>query len=557
MAAYPPGAPPVPPPMPPPGYDPRAYRRVMRDQMRAQRDAIRAQRQRIRYQMRSMRRGSILGPILLIAVGVLFLLFETGRFDRQLFWDRFGRWWPLLLLFAGVILLAEWAFDQNRLRDPNQPRYRRSVGGSAVLLLVIFVIVGILATEGFRFRSPPDTLVIHGFTISPDSLDELFGDKHESDQTLDLPLSASGALALVNPRGDVTLSGTSDDNRIHLAIHKQVYARDDSDADSKAQQLTPADNFDGSALTMPSLDGARADLVLTVPAGTAITVTANRGDIHISSIKAPVFATANHGDIDLSAITGQASAHINSSSNSVSARSMGSGLTIEGRGDNLTLTDISGPVSISGDFFGSTHLQHIAAPVRFHTSRTDFQLARLDGEADFDLRTGNRGGPSFSADQVLGPVVIATSNHDISLDRVAGDISITDKNGAIDLTAAEPLGNITLADRNGSIKTVVPQHAGLFLQADTTNGNIETDLPISTTSTRGDFSNGSDDPRKDSHRTLSGRVGAGGPLLHLTTANGDVSLNSGTVLPLSLTLPAPPKLTLTPPASAHPAKTHK
>ena len=71
MAGYPPGVPPVP-PVPPPGYDPRAQRRYMHDQARAQRAAFRAQREQMRYQMRRMRRGSVLGPILLIAVGIVF-----------------------------------------------------------------------------------------------------------------------------------------------------------------------------------------------------------------------------------------------------------------------------------------------------------------------------------------------------------------------------------------------------------------------------------------------------------------------------------------------------
>src|SRR6185437_11609572 len=109
MASYPP-------PVPPPGYDPRDQQRFMRDQMRAQaraqRDAFRAQREQMRYQMRSMRRGSILGPILLIAIGVIFLLMQTGRIDRTHFWGWYGHWWPLLLVIAGCAVLAEWAVDQ-------------------------------------------------------------------------------------------------------------------------------------------------------------------------------------------------------------------------------------------------------------------------------------------------------------------------------------------------------------------------------------------------------------------------------------------------------------
>jgi drug/metabolite transporter (DMT)-like permease len=125
---------------------------MMRDEMRAQREAMRAQRRRLRYQMRAMRRRSILGPLLMIALGVLFLLVQSGRIDDQRFWERFGHWWPLLLLLAGVILLAEWAYDQFRLRNPDQPRYRRSVGAGAVLLLIVLIVTGILASTGFHFR---------------------------------------------------------------------------------------------------------------------------------------------------------------------------------------------------------------------------------------------------------------------------------------------------------------------------------------------------------------------------------------------------------------------
>ena len=101
MAGYPPT-------MPPPGYDPRAQRRYAKEQARAARAAARAQAQQLRYQMRSMRRGSVLGPLLLIAVGVVFLLFQTGHLDRQHFWDWYGHWWPLLLVLAGVVVLANW-----------------------------------------------------------------------------------------------------------------------------------------------------------------------------------------------------------------------------------------------------------------------------------------------------------------------------------------------------------------------------------------------------------------------------------------------------------------
>lgn len=533
MAGYPP-------PVPPPGYDPRAQRQYFRDQARAQRAAMRAQAEQIRYQMRSMRRGSILFPVLLIAIGVLFLLMQTGTIDHQRFWGWYGHWWPLLLVMAGVIVLAEWAFDQYTMRDPERPAYRRSIGGGVVFLLIFLAVTGVFAGHAVGFH-PWDRGWFNGFQFGPDGLDEFMGDKHESDQAVEVQLPAGSALHVVNPRGDVTISGTSDDNTVHIACHKQIYTRTDSEADSKAQQFAPSTNSDGSTLniSMPSMDGARADLIITVPATATTSVNTNRGDIHVVSIKAPVSAIANHGDIELSAITGAATAHINSGSSSITAHSIGGGIKIEGHAGDVSISDITGPLSLSGDFFGTIHIGHITGPIHFHTSRTDFQLARLDGEIEISPNS------DLSADQAVGPVVLTTRDRNINLERFAGDVSVTNRNGTISLTAAPSIGNITLEDRNGSIKTTLPQQAAFAVQASTTNGNIDTDLPVTTGGT-------------ENHKTVSGTVGSGGPQIRITTTNGDVSIHRAEIAAMPPTPPAPPRITLTPaqPAGAAHRPTH-
>jgi len=528
MASYPP----PPPPPPPPGYDPRAQRRYQRDQfraqMRAQRDAVRAQRQQIRYQMRGLRRGSVLGPLLLISIGLVFLLIESGRFDHQRFWEWYGHWWPMLLVATGVIVLAEWAFDQVHMRDPQRPPYRRSVGFGIFLLLFFLVIAGVVARSVHDYPSGYSNL-FPGYHIDQDTFDEFFGDKHESDQTLDLAFPAGGSLAVVNPRGDVTIDGTSDDGRIHIAEHKQVYAMSDAENDAKAQHLAPQVSTTGTTLNLNvrPIDGGIADLTITVPAATATRVNADHGNVHVTSIKSPVTVTANHGDIELSAITGPATAHINNGGSSISAHSMGSGIAIEGRAGDVTLSEIAGAVSISGEFFGTTHLERIRGAIHLHTSRTDLQIARLDGEVESDPTK------DLMVDQAVGPFALTTSNRNISLDRIAGDVAVTDRNGTIELTAAPPLGAITLEDRNGSVKLVLPEHAGFSVQANSTNGNIDTNFPLSIQGS-------------ENHKSVNGTVGVGGPLVRITTTYNDISIDKGAVPPLPPLPPAPPKLTLAP-----------
>jgi DUF4097 and DUF4098 domain-containing protein YvlB len=523
MGTYPP--PPNTPPGPPYGGDWRYQRQVLKQQARAQRDMIKAQRDAYRYQIRGMRRTSILGPFLLISLGVLFLLVQTGHLRGQYLWDWYGRFWPLLLVGAGIVMLLEWGYDQYIQSDPTQPRYRRRLGGGVFALLLILVISGVVFSG---MRQGGHSKIFDGMNINQDNWDEFLGDKHESDQTLSQALPAGASFSVDNPRGDVTISGTSDDNQVHVAVHKEVYTRSDSEADSKAQRLSPSLNTSGDTVTLkvPALEGARADLTITLPATAAATVMANHGDVHVSSLKAAVNVTANHGDITLSAITGPIVSHINNGDSSFSAHSVTGSVSLEGHGRDTTLSDLSGPVTINGDFFGTSHFEHIRGPIKFHTSRTDFQLARLDGEVEI--------GPDLSASEAVGPLTVTTGNRNVTLERISGDISVTNRNGSVDVTGAPPLGNLTIQNRNGSVDVTVPEQSGFTVDANTTNGDVNNDFSLATEGS-------------DTHKNFSGTVGKGGPTLRITTSQGDISLKKATIMPLPPMPPAPPKLTALPP----------
>ena len=481
-----------------------------------------------RAQMRGLRRSSIVGPLLVIAVGVVFLLMQIGRIPPGVLWSWYGRWWPLLLIGIGVIRLAEWAVDQAALRnaDPVAMRPRRVLGGGVIFLLVVLASTGLVFSA---VRNHGDVMFGHGFSINQDNLDEFLGDKHESDQTLAQACPENASVSIENPRGDVSVSGTSDDGQIHISAHKEIFTRSDSEAESKARQLSPRIDANGSSLSvmMPPMEGGRADLTVTLPASAALTVNANRGDVRLRSFKAAVAVTANHGDVDLVGISGPVSGHINNGDSSFTAHAVTGSISIEGRGKDLTLSDMSGPVAMSGEFFGTTHLEHIRGPIRFHTSRTDFQLARLDGEVEISPNA------DLSADQVAGPVTLNTRNRNITLERVSGDLAVTNHNGSVDLTMAPPVGNVTVENRNGSVNVTMPNDAGFVVQADTQNGDLENEFSLP---------NGGG----ENHPSVSGTVNKGGPLLRVSTSQGDISLKKGSIAPLPPLPPMPPKLTALP-----------
>ncbi len=116
MSSTPPNMPPnMPPgggaPSPYPPYDSKAQWRVYREQQKA---AWRAQRDAWKAQQHAWRAGaagvygprvpSVVGPIILIGVGVVALLLLTGHMNANVFWSWYGHWWPLLLIGAGLAL---------------------------------------------------------------------------------------------------------------------------------------------------------------------------------------------------------------------------------------------------------------------------------------------------------------------------------------------------------------------------------------------------------------------------------------------------------------------
>ena len=133
----------------PPPYSPNDARwqaRQMRDAARAQRDQwkaqARAQRDYYRACWKGARRPSFVGPVILLAIGVIAMLMSTGRLDAVEFWGWYARWWPMLLIVLGALLLGEYFMDWN------SPWVGRRPVGGLVWLVILMVGLGFVAREG-------------------------------------------------------------------------------------------------------------------------------------------------------------------------------------------------------------------------------------------------------------------------------------------------------------------------------------------------------------------------------------------------------------------------
>jgi DUF4097 and DUF4098 domain-containing protein YvlB len=523
----------------PPPYNPndpygrqawKTQRRMMQAQQKAVADQQRMQgklqRAQMRAQARAARRGSLVGPILIVTLGLIFLLTQTGHLAWPHVLDWYARWWPGVLIAAGILLIAEWTLARER-QNAGQPFSRPILGGGIVFLLILLALVGL----GVRHLDDAHNGWNNHFfgpgwaDMSPGWAD-MIGETHDSDGSVASPILSGQGLIIRNAHGDVTVTGSSTDNQVHVAVHKEVHAWKDSEASDREQQLQPVFASDGGQLTLtvPAVDGSTADLTIEVPHGAAVMVESGHGDVTVSELHAPLTMTARHGDVNLSAIDGSVNVHMTNDDSSVTGHSLTGPVTVQGRSGDINFSDLTGGVTLQGDFFGTTHLEHINGIVRFQTTRTKFEAARLDGE--FEVDTGSE----LQADQLLGPVTLSTTNHNITLDRVSGQLDISNTNGSVNVTSAPPLAGITIVNKHGSVDVGLPEGAGFTLNAQTHHGDLENDFGLSHSGT-------DDQPR------LSGSIAGGGPAVSITTSDGDITVRKSSVAPLPPAPPSPPKVT--------------
>ena len=520
MSTYPP---------PPPSYDRGAAKAAYRAQQQAYRAQQRMQRSAWKAQRRALRRSSIVGPLILLALGVFFLLVELHRLSPFFALEWFGRWWPVVLILAGVVLVVEWILDRDRPADAGGPR---TIGGGVIFLLILLVVAGLSSQVALRGLEWKQQQFGEGFG----KLDQVLGNRSDAYDDMSAAAPAAGVLVVRNPHGDVIINGTSTDGQVHVSIHKQAYAWNDADVQKKMQQLQPTLVQDGKdlSLSLNGVAGGQVDLTVTMPPSCGVTITADRGDVTVTALQRPVTISANHGDVSVSDVNADVQATINDDDASVTLNDVKGAVHINGHTGDVDIDNVSGPVALQGDFYGTTHLKQIAGAVHFDSSRTHFSAARLDDE--FSVESD-----SLEAGSLLGPVVLKTTDKNITLNRVQGSVDVSNRNGEVNVTSVSPLGAVTVENVHGSVDVGVPPGASFAVNAQTHNGDMENDFGLS------------QQDNDDAH-TLHGSVGSGSAKITINTTDGDVTLRKVTEAPLPPSPPAAPAPPAAPNLSAKPPK---
>ncbi len=260
-------------------------------------------------------------------------------------------------------------------------------------------------------------------------------------------------------------------------------------------------------------------------------ITAGHGDVTLEGLKGASNVSASHGDVKLDGINGNVHTHM--SKGDFSAHSIKGDLTVEGHLGDVTISDVQGKAMLNGDFFGDTHLEHVSQNVHFHSSRTELELGRLDGDITMDS-------DDLHITQAAGPVRVVTRSKNIEATQISGDIHIEDTNGEVNIVAVNPLGNIVVNNKNQPVTLTLPQNANFTINGNTTEGDVETDFGLNVTGS-------------DNRHNVSGQVGKGGVKIEVNQDHGDIRVRKGENTAL---MPAAPPAAPEPPPPPPPNAKH-
>src|SRR3989440_511259 len=243
---------------------------------------------------RCMIRG-LMGPAVIITVGVLFLLdqMRSGHFSFGntypviLIVNVLGHWWPLILIFWGAIKMYE-RMAASRSGDP---------GAAKITAGEVFLVLGLLGLLGIVVA------VEYGRENLPGHIRE-WGNNFDFDlEVAPKSVPADARITIRNGRGNINVR-PSDEAQIRVSGKKNAKAWNENDAQHVADGVGVeiARNGDGYEIhpTGVSTGDSRIslDLEVAVPKKAPLTIRNERGDIVVADMAKPVKVTNGGGGIE-------------------------------------------------------------------------------------------------------------------------------------------------------------------------------------------------------------------------------------------------------------------
>ena len=460
-------------------------------------------------------RGSgFFSGLVLITVGVILLLHSYGHLDLRLL---FTRWWPLLIIFWGVVKLIERTVG---------PRF----GGGGITGGEVFLVLGMLSLMGMVVAADITKEKLGG------TIEELRGENYGFD--VDVPPKAIPANAHVLVRtvqGDITVRG-SDEARIRVSAKKNVRTWSETEAGTIAKPVDVeiVENGGNYEVRPRGYDQSDArisvDLEVSLPKKSPLLIKTEKGDVVISDCATDVSVADQKGDVEVRGTTGDVSVEVRKGD--VKVFDTKGDVKVSGKGGEIEVNNATGSLTVDGDFYGPVRADKVLKGVRMVSARTDLTVSSLAGHME-------AGSGNLDLIDAPGNVHLRTRDTEISVENPGGKVDIDNRNAQSTVRySVAPKEDMQITNSSAGISLTIPGSSSFEIVADCRNCDIESEFPglEATKSESG-----------DAHMT--GKYGPGkGPKITLKTSYGNIELRrTALVVPPRPAAPSLPPKPIPPP----------
>ena len=306
------------------------------------------------------------------------------------------------------------------------------------------------------------------------------------------------ASELVSRQGSITLRDSGGHQRLESSFGSITVEHTNGDVD--------ATSANGS-ITARHIDGK-------------LSATNRFGSIAVSNVKGDVSATNANGSVEVHDVGG--SAAITNGFGSTRFSNIGRNLTLTSKNGRIDGKGVAGTVSITGSFatidlkdVGGTNISNGNGDITVTDVRGNLTVGTSFGQVRAERVRGSltvsNGNGSVTGTDIAGNAHVKDSFGSVFLKGVDGDVDVKNQNGGISVAGLRGACNpVTLHTSFSSIKVAVPAKVGYNVEARTTFGSINAEVPINAA--------------RRSEDTLTGTINGGGCKMELVTANGSVTI---------------------------------
>jgi hypothetical protein len=466
------------------------------------------------------RGGGLFSGLVLITVGILILLHNYGHIELGHF---FLRWWPLIIIFWGVVKLYERTLGRQFGGSGGA-----ITGGEVFLVLAMLALLGMVVGVDYTKRKLDDTV---------DGIGDNYGfDVDVSPKTI----PAKAPVLARTSRGNITVRG-SDNAEIRVTAKKNVKTWSEEEAGRIAQPVAVeisqnGDGFEVHPSGYEQSDGRiSVDLEISMPKKSALTVKTERGDVVISDLEASVAVTDMNGDVEVRSTNGDVTVEMRKGDAKVSDTK--GDVKVSGKGGEIEVNNTTGSLTVDGDFYGPVRADKVTKGVRMVSVKTDLTVSSLAGHLE-------AGSGNLDVIDAPGNVNLRTRDVEINVENVGGKLSLDNRNAATSVRfTTPPKDDVQISNSSAGILLTLPGSSSFEIQADCRNCDIDSEFPAL---------NAARAESGDSR--LAGKYGSGkGPKITLKTSYGNIDLKRTSLAPPAPPPPPPPPKIPAPPRAIPPA----